>query len=66
MEDKFAATGCGVDIFGETLKADVACVKLGEPFNKVFEGTAEPVKPPDHKDIALPNIACRWREIKYQ
>ena len=56
MEDEFPAACRGINLLGETFKADIPVVKLGNPFNEIFEGSAKPVKPPDHEGIPVPDV----------
>ena len=56
VKDKLPATGRGIDVFCEALKADVSLIQLCESFDEVLEGTAESIKPPDNEDISLPHI----------
>jgi hypothetical protein len=59
MKNEFPTAGCGVDIFRQTLKADVSAVQISDPFNEVFEGSAKSVKPPDNKGISRPDVVKR-------
>ena len=56
MENEFPATGGGVDVFRQALKANVSVVQISNPLNEVFERSAQPVKPPDNEGITLPYI----------
>jgi hypothetical protein len=40
---EFPATGCGVDVFSEALKADVSTVHIGDLLNEDFEGSAQAI-----------------------
>ena len=54
MEDQFSTAGRRIDVFRQTLKADVSGVKLGESFDEVPEGAAQPIQAPDDEDIPFP------------
>ena len=58
MENEFPATGGGVDVFRQALKANVSVVQISNPLNEVFERSAQPVKPPDNEGITLPYIVA--------
>jgi len=56
VENEFPAAGGGIDLLGETLKANLPVVKLGNAFNEIFEGTAKPIKPPDNEGVPVPDV----------
>ena len=60
MENEFPAACCGINLLGQTLKADIPAMKLGNPLNEVFEGAAKPVKPPDNEGIPVPDVVERF------
>ena len=57
MKDQLPAAGCGINLLGETLKADILVIQLGNAFNEVFEGAAKPIKPPDNERVPIPDVA---------
>ena len=56
MEDEFPAAGGGINLFGETLKADIPAVQFSNALNEIFEGAAKPIKPPDNERIPIPDV----------
>ena len=54
MENEFPTARRGINLFSQTLKANLPAVKLGDPLNEVFEGAAKAVKPPDDQGIPFP------------
>ena len=48
MKDELSPAGCCVDVLLKGLKSHSCVMKLGYGVDKVYEGAAEPIKPPDY------------------
>ncbi len=53
VEDELAASGAGVDPFGERAEADLPLLKVGDDLDQVAQTAPEPVEPPDHDGVTL-------------
>ena len=62
MKDQFPPTGGGINLFRDALKSDVPVVEMGNCFNEMFEGAAQPIQPPDNEGIPFPDILQRLLE----
>jgi hypothetical protein len=56
MENEFPAAGGSIDVFRQALKADVSAVKIGDPLNEVFEGSAKAIQAPDNQGVPVSDI----------
>jgi hypothetical protein len=57
VEDELPSGGGGVDRFSDRFEAYSAVGERCDRLDEVLEGAAEPVKAPDDKDIAFPQVA---------
>ena len=56
MKDQLSAGGRGVDLLGERLKTDPTLVERADGFEKMGEGTAQPIQAPDDEHVTGPEL----------
>jgi hypothetical protein len=52
MENKLAATGCGVELFLETTEVDTPLLEAVDRLDEMMERAAKPVQPPDDERVS--------------
>src|SRR5215213_1323222 len=56
VEDELPAAGRGVDLLGEALEANALAVELSDRLDEVLQGAAEPIQPPHHQRVPVPQV----------